>query len=448
MNLFDMQREEVLKKEAPLAARMRPENLEEFLGQTHIVGKDMLLYRAIKADKLTSLVLYGPPGTGKTTLARIIANTTSSAFTQLNATAAGIKDIKATIERAKDQLAMTGARTILFIDEIHRFNKSQQDALLPYVEDGTVILIGATTENPYFEVNKALVSRSIIFELEPLSQEDIIRLLRRAIEDAKKGLGYLPLSAAADALMFLADRANGDARAALNAIELAALTTTPNEDGTILIDLDTASACIQKRVLCYEKDGDNHYDTISAFIKSMRGSDPDAAVFYLARMLYAGEDPKFIARRIVICASEDVGNADPHALMVATSAAQAVDFIGMPEGKIILSQAAIYVACAPKSNGAVAAISKAWQDVEQVRIKTVPPHLKDAHYSSASALGRGVEYKYSHDYPGNYVPQQYLPDELVGRVYYEPSGNGVEKKIKESLERLRGKGKPLEKGQN
>jgi len=437
MNLFDLEREKVLKKEAPLAARMRPEVLEEFYGQSHIVGKDMLLYRAIKADKLTSIILYGPPGTGKTTLARIIANSTSSVFTQLNATASGVKDIKATIEKARDTLAMTGSRTILFIDEIHRFNKSQQDAMLPYVEDGTVILIGATTENPYFEVNKALVSRSIIFELEPLSQNDIVQLLQRAI-GSDKGLGHMKISADCDAIEFLADKANGDARAALNAIELAALTTTPAEDETIHINLDVASACIQKRVLCYEKDGDNHYDTISAFIKSMRGSDPDAAVFYLARMLYAGEDPKFIARRIVICAAEDVGNADPHALMVATAAAQAVDFIGMPEGQLILSQAVTYIACAPKSNSASSAIWKAWKDVEEVRVKTVPLHLKDAHYSSASKLGRGVEYKYSHDYPGNYVPQQYLPDELVGTVYYEPSENGVEKKIKESLKRLRG----------
>lgn len=438
MNLFDLEREKALKKEAPLAARMRPVNLEEFLGQVHIVGKDTLLYRAIKADKLTSLVLYGPPGTGKTTLARIIAGSTRSVFTQLNATTAGVKDIRSTIESAKDELAMTGARTILFIDEIHRFNKSQQDALLPYVEDGTVILIGATTENPYFEVNKALVSRSMIFELEPLKVEDIAALLKRAIEDTERGLGVLNLAVDDDAIEFLADRANGDARAALNAIELAALTTQPVSDGTIVIDINVAAACIQKRVLCYEKDGDNHYDTISAFIKSMRGSDPDAAVFYLARMLYAGEDPKFIARRIVICAAEDVGNADPHALMVATSAAQAVDFIGLPEGRIILSQAAIYVACAPKSNAAIAAIDRASRDVEQIRVKGVPLHLKDAHYSSAADLGRGVEYKYSHDYPGNYVPQQYLPDELVGKIYYEPSDNGVEKKIKESLKKLRG----------
>ncbi|MCL2398465.1 MAG: replication-associated recombination protein A [Defluviitaleaceae bacterium] len=438
MNLFDLQREKILKKEAPLAARMRPESLEEFLGQTHIVGSNMLLYRAIKADKLTSIILYGPPGTGKTTLAGIIANTTRSGFIQLNATAAGIKDIKATIETARDQLAMTGSRTILFIDEIHRFNKSQQDAMLPHVEDGTIILIGATTENPYFEVNKALVSRSVIFELEPLSQTDIIVLLNRAVKDSEKGLGAMPIVAMDDALEFFADKANGDARTALNAIELAALTTTPAEDGTITIDLDVASACIQKRVLCYEKDGDNHYDTISAFIKSMRGSNPDAAVFYLAKMLYAGEDPKFIARRIVICAAEDVGNADPHALMVATAAAQAIDFIGMPEGRIILSQAVLYISCAPKSNSALSAITKAWQDVEQVQVKTVPPHLKDAHYSSASALKRGVDYKYAHDYPGNYVSQQYLPDELVGKIYYEPSDNGVERKIKDSLIKLRG----------
>ena len=456
MNLFEMQREEVLKREAPLAARMRPETLEEFLGQGHIVGKDMLLYRAIKADKLTSLVLYGPPGTGKTTLARIIANTTRSSFIQLNATTSGIKDIKTAVSSAQDRLAM-GKRTILFIDEIHRFNKGQQDTLLPYVEDGTVILIGTTTENPYFEVNKALVSRSMIFEFGPLTKEDIIAVLRRAIRDKEKGLGAFNLIVEDEALEFLADRSNGDARTALNAIELAALTTESNNGSTtelntesnnesttesnnesaIIINLDIISACIQKRVLCYEKDGDNHYDTISAFIKSMRGSDPDAAVFYLARMLYAGEDPKFIARRIIICASEDVGNADPHALMVAVSAANAIDFIGMPEGRIILSQAAIYVACAPKSNGAVAAISKAWKDVEEKQIKTVPPHLKDSHYSGASMLGRGLDYKYVHDYPGNYIPQQYLPDELMGVIYYEPTENGVEKKIKESLKNLR-----------
>ena len=426
-----------MKKESPLAARMRPETLEEFMGQSHIVGKNMLLYRAIRADKLTSLILYGPPGTGKTTLAHIVANSTRSAFERINATTAGIKDIKATTQSAQNRLAMSGGRTILFIDEIHRFNKTQQDAMLPFVEDGTVILIGATTENPYFEVNKALVSRSIIFALEPLSHEDIVMLLRRAVSDKEKGLGMFPLVVEDEAYAFLADRANGDARSALNAIELAALTTAPNEDGKIIICLDVASACIQKRVLRYEKNGDNHYDTISAFIKSMRGSDPDAAVFYLARMLYAGEDPKFIARRIVICAAEDVGNADPHALMVATSAAQAVDFIGMPEGRIILSQAAIYVACAPKSNAACSAIGKAWNDVETVRVQTIPPHLKDSHYGGAAKLGNGEGYKYSHDYPGNYVPQQYLPDEVADRLYYLPTDNGVEKKIKDSLDKLR-----------
>jgi putative ATPase len=355
MDLLSENTERVLKKEAPLAARMRPDTLEGFIGQPHIVGKGTILSRAIAADKLTSIVLYGPPGTGKTTLARIIANTTRAAFTQLNATASGIKDIKKTIAEAKDELSLYSRRTILFIDEIHRFNKTQQDALLPFVEDGTLILVGATTENPYFEVNKALVSRSIIFELSPLSADDIALLVRRAIADREKGLGALPIDVSDDAVMFWADRANGDARAALNALELAALTTAPDAEGRIVIDIETAAACIQKRVLFYERDGDNHYDTISAFIKSMRGSDPDAAVYYLARMLYAGEDPKFIARRMVICASEDVGNADPHALLVAVAAAQAVDFIGMPECKINMSQAAIYIACAPKSNSSCAA---------------------------------------------------------------------------------------------
>jgi putative ATPase len=437
MTLFDQNRSQTLKKEAPLAARMRPETLDEFIGQPHIVGKNTLLYRAIKADKLTSLVLYGPPGTGKTTLARIIANTTKSVFTQLNATAAGIKDIKNTIEEAKSALELYGQRTILFVDEIHRFNKTQQDALLPFVEDGTLVLIGATTENPYFEVNKALVSRSIIFELHPLTQENITELLRRAVNDKEKGFGHMPLDLQEDALAFLAGRANGDARTALNAVELAVLTTEPNAEGRIVIDMETAAACIQKRVLFYERDGDNHYDTISAFIKSMRGSDPDAAVYYLARMLYAGEDPKFIARRIVICAAEDVGNADPHALMVAVAAAQAVDFIGMPEGRIILTQAVTYVACAPKSNASISAIDAATEDVRSIQIKTLPPYLRDASYPGATELKRGVGYQYAHAFPGNYVEQQYLPDEVAGRVYYRPSENGVEKKISESLRKLR-----------
>jgi putative ATPase len=437
MDLFEQNREQTLKKEAPLAARMRPETLDDFIGQPHIAAKDTLLYRAIKADKLTSMVLYGPPGTGKTSLARIVANTTHSVFTQLNATNAGIKDIKKTIEDAKNNLELYRKRTILFIDEIHRFNKAQQDALLPFVEDGTLILIGATTENPYFEVIKALVSRSIIFELHPLSQEDIAELLTRAVLDREKGLGFMPIDLRYDALAFLANRANGDARNALNALELAALTTEPSDDGQITIDLDVASACIQKRALFYERDGDNHYDTISAFIKSMRGSDPDAAVYYLARMLYAGEDPKFIARRMIIHASEDVGNADPHALLVAVAAAHAVEYVGMPECRIVMSQAAIYIACAPKSNASCGAIFSAWDDVNKVQIKSIPKYLQDASYQSAAELGRGNGYKYAHSFPGNYVPQQYLPDEVADRIYYMPSDNGVEKKIKESLKKLR-----------
>ncbi len=427
-----------MKKNAPLAARMRPETLEEFVGQEHIVGKGKLLYRAIKADKLNSVIFYGPPGTGKTTLAKIIANTTKRAFVQINATTSGIKEIKDVVSEAKTRNAMTGEKTILFIDEIHRFNKTQQDALLPHVEDGTIVLIGATTENPYFEVNKALVSRSIIFELKQLENKDIEKLITRAVTDSDKGYGYFDIDIKEDALKFLADVSNGDARTALNAIELAVLTTDKNENGVIEITLDVAQECIQKRALNYEKDGDNHYDTISAFIKSMRGSDPDAALYYLAKMIYAGEDPKFIARRIVICASEDVGNADPHALQVAVSAAEAVNFIGMPESRIILAQAVTYISCAPKSNASYLGIDKALSDVRNIKIKSVPNHLKDAHYSGAKDLNHGIGYKYAHDYEGHYVKQQYLPDELVGKRYYEPTENGVEKKIKESLKRLRG----------
>ena len=438
MDLFDMQREAKMKKEAPLAARMRPLRLEDFVGQEHIVGRGTLLYRAIQADKLRSIILYGPPGTGKTTLAQIIANTTKSEFVQLNATTSGIKDIKATIEDAKALIGMTGRRTILFVDEIHRFNKSQQDALLPHVEDGTVILVGATTENPYFEVNKALVSRSLICQLKHLSKENVRELMRRAAADDERGLGGYKLVLHDDAADFLADTANGDARAALNALELAALTTEPTADGQIIVDMAVAQECIQKRALNYDRDGDNHYDTISAFIKSMRGSDPDAALYYLARMIYAGEDVRFIARRIVICAAEDVGNADPHALMVATAAMQAADFVGYPEAQIILSQAVTYIACAPKSNAALG-IFAALNDVQNTRISGIPNHLKDAHYQSAGDLGNGVGYVYPHEQPGHYIPQQYLPDELAGREYYKPSDNGVEKKIKESLARLRGK---------
>ena len=437
MTIFDYEAEARLKKEAPLAARLRPETLEEFLGQEHIVGEGMLLYRAIKADKLTSIILFGPPGTGKTTLARIIANTTKSNFQRLNATTSGKKDITETVEGARCELGATGRRTILFIDEIHRFNKSQQDTLLPFVEDGTVILIGATTENPFFEVNKALISRSAVFKLEPLAKENLKSLIVRAIADDVKGLGKYRMEITDDALDFLADAANGDARTALNAIELAALTTDPKPEGGIFVDLTVAEQCIRQRALGYDKTGDSHYDTISAFIKSMRGSDPDAALYYLARMLYAGEDPKFIARRIVICASEDVGNADPHALMVATAAMTATDFIGLPECRLNLAQAAIYIACAPKSNAVIAGIDKAEHDVANVQIKTIPPHLKNANYAGERALGHGVGYKYSHSYQNNYVRQQYLPDELKGKIYYEPTENGVEKKIKESLSKIR-----------
>ena len=438
MDLFEYNLQKRGTQDAPLAARMRPTTLEEFVGQEQIVGKDKLLYRAIKGDRLGSLIFYGPPGTGKTTLAKIIANTTKSEFVQINATTAGIKDIKDTVTAAKERLGMFGKKTILFIDEIHRFNKTQQDTLLPHVEDGTLVLIGATTENPYFEVNRALVSRSVIFSLEPLRQKDIASLLRRALADEEKGLGSYHAKMDEDALDFLSNTANGDARAALNALELAVLTTDPDDDGMIHITLSVAEDCIQRRALPYDKGGDNHYDTISAFIKSMRGSDPDAALYYLAKMIYAGEDPKFIARRVVICAAEDVGNADPHALQVAVSAMQAVNFIGMPEGRIPLAQAVTYVSCAPKSNAAYLGIDKALADVRNVQIKGVPPHLRDGHYSGSHDLGNAIGYKYAHDYPNHYVEQQYLPDELVGTVYYDMSNNGVERRMKEHMKRLKG----------
>lgn len=431
MDLFDYMREQSKDEDSPLASRLRPTTLDEVVGQEHIIGKGKLLYRAIKADKLSSVIFYGPPATGKTTLAKVIACTTSADFMQINATSAGKKDMEEVISKAKDNAGMYGRKTILFIDEIHRFNKAQQDYLLPFVEDGTVILIGATTENPYFEVNGALISRSVVFELKPLSVEDIKKLIIRAVTDVEKGLGSYKAQIDDDALEFLADISGGDARAALNAIELGVLTTDRSEDGIIHITLDVASECIQKRAVRYDKTGDNHYDTISAFIKSMRGSDPDAAIYYLAKMLYAGEDVKFIARRIMICAAEDVSNADPQALVVATSAAQAVERLGMPEGRIVLAQAAAYVASAPKSNSAISAIDEAMEVVKNEKISGVPNHLRDAHYKSAGKLGHGTGYKYAHDYPKHYVEQQYLPDELVGRRFYVPSDNGYEKKINE-----------------
>ena len=373
-DLFEYMKEKDMENESPLALRLRPRSLEEVVGQEHILGEGKLLSRAIRADKLSSLIFYGPPGTGKTTLAKVIANTTSAAFVQLNATTAGKKDMEQAVKAAQDLRGMYQKKTILFIDEIHRFNKGQQDFLLPFVEDGTVTLIGATTENPYFEVNSALLSRSVIFELKPLTKENIRILLDRAVTDPVRGLGAYRVRLDEEAADFLAEIADGDARAALNAVELAVLTTEPDGEGEIRVDLDTASECIQKRVIRYDKDGDQHYDTISAFIKSMRGSDPDAAVYYLARMLEAGEDVKFIARRIMICASEDVGNADPQALVVASSAASAVERVGMPESQLILAQAAIYVACAPKSNACTNAVYAAFQSVRNTKA-SVPPHL-------------------------------------------------------------------------
>ena len=436
MDLFDYMRETTKEKESPLASRLRPTTLDEVVGQQHIIGKDKLLYRAIKADKLSSVIFYGPPGTGKTTLAKVIANTTSAEFTQINATVAGKKDMEEVVNKAKELKGMYQKRTILFIDEIHRFNKGQQDYLLPFVEDGTIILIGATTENPYFEVNGALLSRSSVFELRPLSQEEVETLILRAVQDEKKGMGSYHAVIEENALHFLADLAGGDARSALNAVELGVLTTPRSEDGLIHITLDVASECIQKRVVRYDKTGDNHYDTISAFIKSMRGSDPDAAVYYLAKMLYAGEDIKFIARRIMICASEDVGNADPMALNVAVSAAQAVERIGMPEAQIILSQAVLYVATAPKSNSACNAVFAAMDNVKKYKT-TVPVHLQDAHYKGSAKLGHGIGYKYAHDYPNHYVKQQYLPDEIKDAVFYEASDNGYEQTIKAHMKRIK-----------
>ena len=438
MDLFEYMREQKKETESPLASRLRPATLDEMVGQQHIIGKDKLLYRAIKADKLSSIILYGPPGTGKTTLAKVIANSTSAEFLQMNATSAGKKDMEDVISKAKNNMGMFGKKTILFIDEIHRFNKGQQDYLLPFVEDGTIILIGATTENPYFEVNGALLSRSIIFELKSLEKEDIKTLILRAVNDEKKGMGAYHAVIDEDALDFLADISNGDARAALTAVELGILTTERSEDGFIHITLSVASECIQKRVVKYDKSGDNHYDTVSAFIKSMRGSDPDAAVYYLARMLYAGEDIKFIARRIMICASEDVSNADPMALVVATSAAQAVERIGMPEAQIILAQAVTYVASAPKSNSAVNAISEAMETVKNTMTAPVPSHLQDAHYKSSSKLGHGIGYKYAHDYPNHYVKQQYLPDALKDVKYYTYGDNRTEQAARAYWAKIKG----------
>lgn len=438
MDLFDYARNLNSEKESPLASRLRPKTLDEVVGQEHIIGKDKLLYRAIKADKISSVIFYGPPGTGKTTLAKVIANTTSAEFMQLNATVAGKKDMESVVAQAKQTMAMNGRKTILFVDEIHRFNKGQQDYLLPFVEDGTVVLIGATTENPYFEVNTALISRSIVFELKPLSFENIQALIERAVYDEERGMGIYHADINDDAKDFLAAIANGDARTALNAVELGVLTTDPSEDGKIHITLEVAEQCVQKRALRYDKSGDNHYDTISAFIKSMRGSDPDAAVYYLAKMLYAGESVDFIARRIMICAAEDVGMADPNALVVANAAAQAVHQVGMPESQIILSEATIYVATAPKSNASCNAVFAAMEKVKNTITAPVPTHLQDAHYGGAAKLGHGIGYQYAHDFPNHYVKQQYLPDGLTDCVFYEPGDLGYEIKVKEHFRKIKG----------
>ena len=422
MDLLEYMNEKNKEKESPLASRLRPRTLDEVVGQEHIIGRDKLLYRAIQADKLSSILLFGPPGTGKTTLAKVIAGTTKAEFLQINATSAGKKDMEEVIHKAKENAGMYARKTILFIDEIHRFNKGQQDYLLPFVEDGTVVLIGATTENPYFEVNGALISRSIIFELHPLSEENIRALICRALEDKERGLGSYQAEIDKEALDFLADISGGDARTALNAIELGVLTTERSGDGKIHITPEVAEECIQKRTLRYDKTGDNHYDTISAFIKSMRGSDPDAAVYYLARMLYAGEDIRFIARRIMICASEDVSNADPQALVVATQAAQA----------------AAYVACAPKSNSAIMAIDAAMNYVASHPNYRIPSYLQDSHYKGAAKLGHGIGYKYAHSYENHYVDQQYLPDEAKDERFYTLSDQGYEKKLKQHLMNIKG----------
>lgn len=437
MDIFDYARSVNSEKESPLASRLRPKTLDQVVGQEHIIGKDKLLYRAIKADKISSIIFYGPPGTGKTTLAKVIANTTSADFMQLNATVAGKKDMEDVVAKAKQNMAMSGRKTILFVDEIHRFNKGQQDYLLPFVEDGTVVLIGATTENPYFEVNSALISRSIVFELHPLSVENIKTLILRAVNDKTDGMGIYNGVIDDDAVMFLAEISNGDARTALNAVELGILTTDPAQDGKIHITLEVAQQCVQKRALKYDKSGDNHYDTISAFIKSMRGSDPDAAVYYLSRMLYAGESVDFISRRILICAAEDVGMANPQALVVANAAAQAVHQVGMPEAQIILSEAVIYVASSPKSNSACNAIFAANEVVRSTVTAKVPVHLQDAHYKGSAKLGHGIGYKYAHDYPNHYVKQQYLPDGLEGSRFYEPGDLGYEVEVKNYFKKIK-----------
>ena len=443
MSFFDHHRQQLQRNTAPLAERMRPRTLDEVRGQQQIIGPGRLLRRAILADRLSSLIFYGPPGTGKTTLARVIANSSKMAFEQLNAVTTGVADIRRVVADAKERLGVSGQRTILFVDEIHRFNKAQQDALLPYVEDGTIVLIGATTENPYFEVNPPLVSRSRVFRLEPLPEEAMRSVLQEALRDQTRGLGQYQVDLHQDALEHLVRVANGDARSALNALELAVLTTDPDQDGICHINLEVAAESIQQRAVVYDKDGDQHYDTISAFIKSMRGSDPHAALYWLARMIYAGEDPVFIARRIVICAAEDVGNADPHALMLAVAAAQSAAMLGLPEARIPLAQAVTYIACAPKGNAVISGIDSALSDVKKETSVAVPKHLRDAHYKGAAKLGHGLDYQYPHDSPGHFVRQQYLPDNLLDKRYYQPSTSGYEKIHRERLAEWYGDDAPV-----
>ncbi len=427
----------IMDRREPLAYRMCPERLEDFAGQEHILGEGKLLYRMIKADRLSPIILYGPPGTGKTALARVIAATTSTPFQKLNAVTSGVADIKRVIDETRNSLLNEKGRTVLFIDEIHRFNKAQQDALLPHVEDGTIILVGATTENPFFEVNKALISRSSVFMLKPLEETDILKILRRALKDNENGLGLYDIKIGEGVLKLIAAMSGGDARIALNTIELAVISTDPHNDGIIHINKADVEECMQKKAITFDKSGEGHYDNISAFIKSMRGSDPDAAVFYLARAIYAGEDPEFLARRIIICASEDVGMANPSALQTAVAAAEAVRMVGMPEARIILSHAAITVAASPKSNSAYMAISRALDDIASKPTGEVPMHLRNAVTEGMKALGYGNGYKYAHDFPGNIVEQQYLPDVMLGTEYYKPTANGYEMRVKEWLEKIR-----------
>lgn len=432
-NLFSPDQDTILP-DAPLAARMRPRTLKDYIGQTHIVGEGKLLNRAIDADRLASLILYGPPGVGKTTLALCICNQTKSHFERINAVSSNVEEMRRVISGAQHRRSTSGRKTVFFIDEIHRFNKAQQDVLMPDIEEGSIILVGATVFNPFFSLVSPLLSRSLVFELQPLSADEMIDVLNRALTDKEHGLGNLPIKIDDKALQFLASMCDGDARKGLNSLEVAALTTPKSKDGIIHITLDIAQESIQKKALNYDATGDNHYDTISAFIKSMRGSDPDATLYWLAKMIYAGEDPRFLARRIVICASEDVGNADPNALVVANSAMQATEVVGLPEARIILAQAAVYIACAPKSNAVYLGIDKALADVQAKGIQQVPTHLKDGHYKGAKTLGHGVGYQYAHDFPHHYVKQAYMPHDAV---YYEPTTMGYEAKIKERMEKLK-----------